>query len=990
MAKGTEVGKIHLGLGIDTGVLTKQLDDLISISTKKVTEGFSDISKDATNKLGNIGKDASKSAAENIRKSFEGIETTADKAGNNISRILSDEEKTQKSKGASIASIYKKQGMNSADAFKKAWEQIERSTKATSDTIKKHSNDTTSAVKKNVDSTEKYTKKKLTSMGGSVSSVSSKIKKTLFAGLSTVAITSFTKSCIDMGSNLVEVQNVVDTAFGNMSGQADIWASSAMENFGLSETAAKKYLGVFGQMSSAMGVTGQAALDMSQQVAGLTGDVASFYNLSANEAYTKLKSIWTGETESLKDLGVIMTQTNLDQYALNNGFGKTTEKMTEQEKLMLRFQYVTTALSNASGDFIKTQDSWANQTRILSLRFDQLRASLGKGFIALFTPILRGLNNLLAGLQKVADGFADFVQMLTGADISVSTGVISENISGIGEDAATAAGNVAGIGSAASDAAKEIEKSLAGFDKITKLSEPTDNSSGTSSDNSDISGGISSGVAAGASNASDEVNKFSQKMLAALEPLKSIRFDNLINSFGELKEAVSPLTDKLFDGLKWGYDEILVPLAKWSIEDALPAFLDLLSEALSVLNGVLDELQPTWDLMWNNLFKPLAEWTGKLAVDSMKDISAVLKAIGENEKACDVVVSLGAALLGFKTGSVLYEGISNIGLLKKKLSAISTIGKIGIAIGVAVTGFEVGNWLYQLMTGDKTDYDLNDYIGVNFDSQEWIDALSMCWDDLCSWCETNIAAPVGEFAHGLWIKITDPFIDIGAWLKEKFSTAWQGVKDSFNSAGEFAHQLWTKITSPFVNIAGWFREKFSDAWQKVKDVFSTGGRIFDGIKDGILSGLKGIVNGLIRGINKVISVPFDGINSALNGIRKVNIMGVKPFSWMPTIKTPQIPMLAQGGYVKANTPQLAMIGDNRHQGEVVAPEDKLRQMAMEAAQMSAGGALMAEAITIMKQILKVLKDLDLDIQIDGMSLKKYIVNKINENTKATGKCEIIT
>ena len=82
-----------------------------------------------------------------------------------------------------------------------------------------------------------------------------------------------------------------------------------------------------------------------------------------------------------------MTQTNLDQYALNNGFGKTTAKMTEQEKVMLRYQYVTSALSNATGDFVKTQDSWANQTRILSLRFEQLKASLGKGFIALFTPI---------------------------------------------------------------------------------------------------------------------------------------------------------------------------------------------------------------------------------------------------------------------------------------------------------------------------------------------------------------------------------------------------------------------------------------------------------------------------------------------------------------------------------------------------------------------------------------------------------------------------
>ena len=86
---------------------------------------------------------------------------------------------------------------------------------------------------------------------------------------------------------------------------------------GLSELSAKKYMGVFGQMNDAMGITGKTALDMAENVTGLTGDVASFYNLGTNEAYTKLKSIWTGETETLKDLGVVMTQTNLDQYALN-------------------------------------------------------------------------------------------------------------------------------------------------------------------------------------------------------------------------------------------------------------------------------------------------------------------------------------------------------------------------------------------------------------------------------------------------------------------------------------------------------------------------------------------------------------------------------------------------------------------------------------------------------------------------------------------------
>lgn len=388
-------------------------------------------------------------------------------------------------------------------------------------------------------------------------SIFSGMGKKIAGALSIAAFAKFTKDCIEVGSNVTEVQNVVDTAFGDLSHQADLWASNAMTNFGLSELSAKKYMGVFGQMSNAMGITGQAALDMAEDVTGLTGDVASFYNLSTDEAYTKLKSIWTGETETLKDLGVVMTQTNLDQYALNNGFGKTTAKMTEQEKVMLQYQYVTSALSNATGDFVKTQDSWANQTRILSLRFEQLKASLGKGFIALFTPILRGLNTVLAGLQKVADGFATFTQMLTGADISSS----ASSITGLGDIASDTADNVSGIGDAASSTAKEIEKSLAGFDQIEKLSEPTDSSSSGGDSTSSGGLGIDTGVTAETTNVSSAISNMASKVKKALEPLKSISFDNLITSLDNLKESAQPLTEKLFSGLEWAWTNIFVPLA---------------------------------------------------------------------------------------------------------------------------------------------------------------------------------------------------------------------------------------------------------------------------------------------------------------------------------------------------------------------------------------------------------------------------------------------
>ena len=513
-------------------------------------------------------------------------------------------------------------------------------------------------------------------------SIFSGMGKKIAGALSIAAFAKFTKDCIEVGSNVTEVQNVVDTAFGDLSHQADLWASNAMTNFGLSELSAKKYMGVFGQMSNAMGITGQAALDMAEDVTGLTGDVASFYNLSTDEAYTKLKSIWTGETETLKDLGVVMTQTNLDQYALNNGFGKTTAKMTEQEKVMLQYQYVTSALSNATGDFVKTQDSWANQTRILSLRFEQLKASLGKGFIALFTPILRGLNTVLAGLQKVADGFATFTQMLTGADISSS----ASSITGLGDIASDTADNVSGIGDAASSTAKQIEKSLAGFDQIEKLSEPTDSSSSSGGGTSSGGLGIDTGVTSETTNVSSAISDMASKVKKALEPLKSISFDNLITSLDNLKESAQPLTEKLFSGLEWAWTNIFVPLATWTIEDALPAFLDVLSAGLDVLNSALDALKPLWDWAWDNFLEPVAEWTGGMIVDILKDLAAALEGIStwisNNQGPFDAIVVTILAFAAAWKAVELAEFITNaggvIGIIKSLTTTLyaCTIAKV--------------------------------------------------------------------------------------------------------------------------------------------------------------------------------------------------------------------------------------------------------------------------------------------------------------------------
>ena len=180
-----------------------------------------------------------------------------------------------------------------------------------------------------------------------IESLAKKAGATLAAAFGVKKLIDFEKSCLELGSDLAEVQNVVDVTFPNMTAQVDKFAKSAAQSFGLSETMAKQFTGTFGAMAKAFGFSEEQAYDMGASLTKLAGDVASFYNLSQDEAYTKLKSVFTGETESLKDLGVVMTQTALDSYAMANGFGKTTAKMSEAEKVALRYSFVQNQLAAA-------------------------------------------------------------------------------------------------------------------------------------------------------------------------------------------------------------------------------------------------------------------------------------------------------------------------------------------------------------------------------------------------------------------------------------------------------------------------------------------------------------------------------------------------------------------------------------------------------------------------------------------------------------------
>lgn len=555
---------------------------------------------------------------------------------------------------------------------------IEAQTKPYRDEVEKLKRQTTLAA----NHVERQTAKMKKSFGG--------LGKVVASVLGVGAIVAFAKSCIDLGSDLAEVQNVVDVSFGKMSGAVDAFAKNAITQFGLSELTAKKYMGTYGAMAKAFGVTGEAGYQMSAAITGLTGDVASFYNLSTDEAYTKLKSIFTGETESLKDLGVVMTQTALDQYALNNGFGKTTAKMTEQEKVMLRYQFVMSSLADASGDFARTSTSWANQVRVLSLQFESLKATIGQGLINAFTPVIRVINTILAKLQTLAAYFKAFTVALFG-DAGGSS-----DIADTMDSAAGSSGAVADNMNSAANAAKKMKDYTLGIDELNVLN-PDEGSGGTgggAGGGGSLDFGDMSGELFGEVTVNQEIEAAVERLRKAIDAIKELAKPTTDALKRLWNEGLSLLGKFTWTALEDFWNYFLVPLGSWALGEGFPRFIDITNDFLKTINW--DAINEALKNFWQAL-EPFAESVGEGLLDFYEDLSSFgagfinlvvpggLNALADalnsidDEQAKKIGYGLGvlaASLAGLKIAGVIAEGITALG------AAIRSFPGVGIVTGL--------------------------------------------------------------------------------------------------------------------------------------------------------------------------------------------------------------------------------------------------------------------------------------------------------------------
>jgi phage-related protein len=395
-----------------------------------------------------------------------------------------------------------------------------------------------------------------------------------------------------------------------------------------------------------------------------------------------------------------------------------------------------------------------------------------------------------------------------------------------------------------------------------------------------------------------------------------------------IKSAWSAVVD-WFAGIWQGICDAFASVGQW-FADIFTAAWNGICEAWS---GVTQWFSDLWDSIVE-IFSGVADWFTGIFTSAWEGIKSAWS--GVTQWFSDIWSNISTTF-------------SNVGgWFSEKFQAART--------GVNNAFSTVGSWFSEKWTGIKNTFaPAGEWFSSKFQSART--------------SVNNAFSSVGSWFGSRWSDIKSSLSSVGSWFSDTFSKAYTNTTNAFKNAKTGFSNVWSNIKSGFGNVSDWFKNTFTNAWTAVKNVFSSGGKIFDGIKDGILSGLKSVINKIIEGINKVIAVPFNGINSALKSIKNVEIVGIKPFSWLPTISVPQIPKLARGGIVDQAT--LALIGERGK--EAVVPLENNTEWIDK----------LVERLTSRQQAPS-----KIVLMLDGKELGWANINSINNITRQTGALQL--
>ena len=618
------------------------------------------------------------------------------------------------------------------------------------------------------------------------------------------------------------------------------------------------------------------------------------------------------------------------EYA--DSIGVSVNNLSQAQKIAAEVNGILEESKFQTGDAAKVAGTYSGQLVQLSFRFNELKVAVGNALIPVAQRVLPVINTIIAALTKLANAFAAVMSAIFGK-ASVQSSAIAGQNEAIADSAAAGAAAEDKLANSTKAAGKAARNALSGFDELNVLQQETANGSGSAG------GGAVGGASAGSipvtaeleveDTVSPKIKAITGKIAELLAPLRRIDFQPLADAFGRLRDAVAPLTQTLFAGLEWAWYNIFVPLAAWTIEDALPAFLDLLSGGLAVLNSILVALQPLAQWLWDGFLAPLAAWTGGMIVTVLEDLSTALYAVSDwilenQDMVAGMAVTVGIFMAAWELTTLASwlinaGGLINVlGLIKSAVEA-GTIAKIADKlVDLEIIALYAGEFVQAIaiavasIAGKTAAWVAETAAKVASTAAEWAQiAATTAWNAICAVATTLTTAfgaaiafltsPIGLVIVAVTALIAIIVLLVKNWdtVKQAASTVWDGIKS-----------VWSKVS-------GWFSDHVLTPLQK---------------------GFKGTVNGIIGFVNGLVQAVVGAVNFIISAI---NSLSFDVPGWVPGIggsrlgfdispvTAPQIPYLARGAVIPPNAEFLAVLGDQKNGRNLEAPEELLRQIVRE-------------------------------------------------------------
>jgi hypothetical protein len=738
---------------------------------------------------------------------------------------------------------------------------------------------------------------------------------------------------IAKSSQYTEDLNLFTVSMGKYAEEAYNYAQKVSDVMGIDPAEWMRNQGVFNTIITGFGVAGDKAAFMSKNLTQLGYDLASFYNIDFASAMQKVQSGIAGELEPMRRLGYDLSVARLEQERLNLGIDKSVSSMTQAEKSQLRYYAMMTQVTQVQGDMARTLEQPANMLRVLKAQFEQCARAIGNLFIPILVKVLPFAIAVANALREIITAIAGlFGVTLQAPDWGDSFGGATAGSGAIADNMDSAAGS-----------AKELKRYLAGFDELNVL--PDQNQGG---------GGGGAGVGGGdlgldlpgydfLKNAvTTQIDEWKKK----LEPLVSFVKDNLKEILGLIATIgiallAWKLSNDFLNGIMalktLGKNGLSIPLtiaagviltaASFSIE--FRAIKDAIEDKLNSFNFgeiILSGLGGTVGA------GVIGKGIGQLIFKAFKG-SAVSKAITAGGGAISTGL-IGAAIGGIVAGipmfvTGVYDAIMNglnilNGLLIPAGSTLAATG-IGAIIGTAIgsVGGPVGaaiGALVGLVIGALTDLGILIY-------QKW-DEICAFFAPVAEWFNVNVVQPISGFFSGLWTGIVKTFSPAVTWFSDLWKSVSQTFEDVFYNIGVLVSGTWETIKIVWGIVSGWFDTNViqplsnlfsslwggitkwaSDTWAKICNGFLTAYNYINThfltplrtavatVFDGLVGAVKAALNGVISVLNSALRWIFGGINSILSDLKNFSIAGYSPFAGLRTISVPQIPMLADGGFV---------------------------------------------------------------------------------------------